>query len=55
MFEAFEKYLGKHTAISVQELELIRSGSVERTMRKWQPILQDGEIWRINCFIAAGC
>lgn len=55
MFEIFEKYLRMHTAISVEDLELIRAGSVQRTMRKWQPILQDGEIWRTNCFIAAGC
>lgn len=55
MFEIFEKYLRMHTEISVEDLELIRAGSVQRTMRKWQPILQDGEIWSINCFIAAGC
>ncbi len=30
-------------------------GSVKRTVRKWQPILESGEVWRINCFIANGC
>lgn len=55
MFENFENYLRKHVEISDTDLKLIRAGSVERKMRKWQPILQDGEVWRINCFIASGC
>lgn len=55
MFEAFEKHLRDHVDISDEDLELIRAGSVKRTVRKWQPILQDGEVWRINCFIASGC
>jgi len=55
MFEVFEKHLRNHVEISDEDLELIRAGSTKRTMRKWQPILQDGEIWSINCFIASGC
>jgi CRP/FNR family transcriptional regulator, anaerobic regulatory protein len=55
MFETFEKHLRDHVDISVAELELIRAAGVKRTVRKWQPLLQDGEVWRINCFIASGC
>jgi CRP-like cAMP-binding protein len=55
MFDVFEKHLRNHIEISDEDLELIRAGSVKRAIRKWQPLLQDGEIWRINCFIASGC
>lgn len=55
MFENFAKYLRNHIDISDEDLDLIRAGCVERRMRKWQPILEDGEIWLVNCFIASGC
>jgi len=41
--------------MSDEELELVHLGCVKRTIRKWQSILQDGEVWRTNCFIASGC
>jgi len=55
MFDVFAKYLRKHIEISDEDLELIRTGCVERRLRKWQPLLQDGETWLINCFISSGC
>ena len=55
MFEIFAKYLRTHIEISDELLEVIRSGGVERHLRKWQPLLQDGETWLINCFITGGC
>jgi CRP-like cAMP-binding protein len=55
MFEVFANYLRSQIEISDEDLELIRAGSVQRRLRKWQPLLQDGETWLINCFIANGC
>ncbi|GLU50560.1 Crp/Fnr family transcriptional regulator [Dyadobacter frigoris] len=55
MFEVFEKYLRQKVEISYEDLEIIRSASVERKLRKWQSILHEGEVWRITCFIASGC
>lgn len=55
MFEVFEEHIRSHVEITNNELELIRVAGVKRALRKWQPILQDGEVWRINCFIASGC
>jgi CRP-like cAMP-binding protein len=55
MFEAFEKYLREWVEISDEELQVIRLASTERTLRKWQSILHDGEVWKINCFITSGC
>jgi CRP-like cAMP-binding protein len=55
MFEVFEKYLCSSGEFSEEELNLIRSAGLEKTLRKWQSILHDGEIWKINCFITSGC
>lgn len=55
MFEVFEKHVRSHVEISDEELELVRAYSVKRSIRRWQAILQDGEVWRINCFIVSGC
>jgi CRP-like cAMP-binding protein len=55
MFEVFEKHLRNYVEISDEDLELIRANSVKKTVRKWQLILENGEVWRINCFIANGC
>jgi len=55
MFKIFEKYLRGWGYISDEELEIIRAASVEKSLRKWQSILHDGEVWKINCFITSGC
>ncbi|SDS50585.1 cAMP-binding domain of CRP or a regulatory subunit of cAMP-dependent protein kinases [Mucilaginibacter mallensis] len=55
MSDVFAKYLRSHIEITDEDLELIRSAGVERNLRKWQPLLQDGETWLINCFITSGC
>ena len=55
MFEVFESYLRNWTAISDEEMDLIRSAGTGKRLRKWQSILHDGEIWKINCFITSGC
>lgn len=55
MFNVFAKYLRSYLEISDQDLELIRAAGVQRQLRKWQPLLLDGDVWLINCFIASGC
>jgi CRP-like cAMP-binding protein len=55
MFETFEKHLSQWAAFTEAELQLIRAASTEKKIRKWQSLLHDGEIWKINCFITSGC
>jgi CRP-like cAMP-binding protein len=55
MFETFEKYLREWVEISDGDIETIRAASIEKTLRKWQSILHDGEVWKITCFITSGC
>jgi len=55
MFEVFTKYLRQKIDISDADLETVRLASKVIKLRKWQSILHEGEVWRMNCFIAAGC
>ena len=55
MFDSFEKYLHGLVEISDEDLRIIQAASTEKTLRKWQSILHDGEVWRITCFITSGC
>jgi len=55
MFEVLATYLRKRIEITDDELELIRAACAIRAVRKWQPMLQAGEIWGIKCFVASGC
>lgn len=55
MFDIFEKYLKDWVDISEDDLNIIRAASSQKSLRKWQSILHDGEVWKINCFIASGC
>lgn len=55
MFEIFEKYLRTWIDISDEELNAIRKVSIEKSLKKSQSILHDGEVWKMNCFIAKGC
>ncbi len=55
MFDGFKDYLLEHVDLSDDELKVIEAASVNRHLRKWQPILQNGEVWKIRCYIAEGC
>jgi len=55
MFEVFERYLREWVDISDEEMQVIRAACIEKKVRKWEHLLHDGEIWKINCFIASGC
>jgi hypothetical protein len=53
MFDVFENCLREKVEISDPDMVLIRAGCTERGLR--QSILQEGEVWRINCFNISGC
>ena len=52
MFEVLEKYLRSQGEFSEEEMKLICAASTERKIRKWQSILHDGEVWKINCLLS---
>ncbi|WP_130857972.1 Crp/Fnr family transcriptional regulator [Olivibacter jilunii] len=55
MFEIFEKYLRESADISEQDMAIICSSCTIKNIRKWQPIHNEGEVWKSMCFIASGC
>lgn len=55
MFETFEKYLREFVDISEEDLSVIRAAGITKTLRKWQSLLHDGEVWKCMCFITSGC
>jgi CRP-like cAMP-binding protein len=55
MFSQFKTYLKQFTEISEDEILMICEAGTERTLRKSQSLLHDGEVWNYNCFIISGC
>lgn len=55
MFTVFEHYIRQQAALTETEVEWLRARSTVRKLRKWQSLLHEGEVWRLNCFIASGC
>jgi CRP-like cAMP-binding protein len=55
MFDVFAQYIRQQAALTAAEIEVLRARSVVRKLRKWQSLLHEGEVWRLNCFIASGC
>ena len=55
MFEAFEKYLKEKAGLDAEEIDAVRAVSIEKTIRKRQYLLQEGDVCHYNCFIVKGC
>lgn len=55
MLSPFKTYLEQFTEISGTEIRMICEAGTERTLRKSQSLLHDGEVWNYNCFIISGC
>ena len=54
MFDTFLKYLQDKITLSDEEVELIRSVSILKKLRKRQFLLQEGDVWRYNAFVCSG-
>ncbi|MBC7847432.1 MAG: Crp/Fnr family transcriptional regulator [Flavobacterium sp.] len=54
MFDTFIKYLQDKIKLSAEEIELIRSISILKKLRKRQYLLLEGDVWRYNAFISSG-
>lgn len=55
MFSPFKTYLEQFADISEDQIRIICEAGMERTLRKSQSLLHDGEVWNYNCFIISGC
>jgi len=54
MFESFINYLKDKIDLSNDEIDLIRAVATLKKLRRHQYLLQEGEIWRYNAFVASG-
>ncbi|MCF6404520.1 Crp/Fnr family transcriptional regulator [Chitinophaga filiformis] len=54
MFDAFIQYLRDKITLSEEEVEMIRSVGILKKLRKRQFLLQEGDVWRYNAFVAKG-
>ncbi|PJJ58713.1 Crp/Fnr family transcriptional regulator [Hymenobacter chitinivorans] len=55
MFDVFEKYLRSKAAFTAEELEQIQAVTTIKKLRKRQFLLQEGDVWTYNAFVAKGC
>jgi len=55
MFAVFEQYLQRKMLFTPAEIEQIKAVSVVRPLRKRQYLLQAGDVWQSNAFVASGC
>jgi len=55
VFEVFRKYIIEKSNVTEQELLKIEAVSQIKKLRKRQYLLQEGDIWKYNAFIAKGC
>jgi CRP-like cAMP-binding protein len=54
MFEVLRQYLLKQITLSDEELALIEEATTVKKLRKNQYLLQEGDVWRYNAFVAQG-
>lgn len=55
MYEVFQQYLADKISLTGAEASRIREFAIIKKIRKRQYLLQEGDIWRYDAFIAKGC
>lgn len=54
MFDRFQKYLSEKIYLSEEEVELIKSVSQIKRLRKRQFLIQEGDLWPYHVFVCDG-
>jgi len=54
MFDIFINYLKDKISLSDGEIQLIRAVAILKKLRKRQYLLQQGDVWKYNAFVASG-
>lgn len=54
MFADFEKYIRENASLTDNDIQLFRQTAVERTIRRKEHLLREGEICRYKTFVSKG-
>ncbi|HEY9046406.1 MAG TPA: Crp/Fnr family transcriptional regulator [Ohtaekwangia sp.] len=55
MLDVFHTYIRSRITISDEELKSIDAACTLKKLRKKQYLLQEGDVWQYNAFVAKGC
>ncbi|WP_276483766.1 Crp/Fnr family transcriptional regulator [Paraflavitalea pollutisoli] len=55
MYDVFQQYLDGKISLTSEEASSIRECAIIKRIRKRQYLLQEGDVWRYDAFIAKGC
>lgn len=55
VIETFINYIREKASLTPDELELIKSVCLVKRLKKRQYLLQEGDVWKYNAFVAKGC
>jgi len=55
MYDIFQQYLNNKITLTDEEAFQIRQCALFKKIRKRQYLLQEGDVWRYDAFIARGC
>lgn len=55
MFAVLAQYLQRKASFAPREIDHIQEACTVRTLRKRQYLLQAGDVWRSDAFVASGC
>ncbi|WDF56581.1 Crp/Fnr family transcriptional regulator [Mucilaginibacter sp. KACC 22063] len=55
MYDIFQNYINSKALFTPEESEKIKSVSFAKKLRKKQYLLQEGDIWKYDAFVAKGC
>ncbi|SEP38250.1 Crp/Fnr family transcriptional regulator [Mucilaginibacter sp. OK283] len=55
MYEIFQRYIDNRVILTDAEKDRVRSVAVIKKIRKRQYLLQEGDIWKYDAFVSAGC
>jgi CRP-like cAMP-binding protein len=55
MIHVFKKYLADKIIITDEEWAMFEQYGVIKKLRKYQYLLQEGDVWKLNAFVCKGC
>lgn len=55
LFDVFEAYLEDKVSLSAEEIDRLRQIAIGKRVYRRQYLLQEGDVWKYDAFVAKGC